>query len=109
MQYLSEAIGNIVKNCIEHTPEGGSISVTAQDNVLYTGITITDSGDGIAPDELPHIFERFYRASEFAKSGYGIGLAFAQRVIAEQNGSLQVRSAIPHGAQFEIRIYKTTV
>lgn len=109
IDYLSEAIGNIVKNCIEHTPENGEISVTAEDNAIYTGITVTDSGEGIAPEELPHIFERFYRSTEFAKKGYGIGLAFAQRVIAEQNGSLQIRSAVPHGAQFEIKVYKTTV
>lgn len=109
MQFCTEALGNILKNCMEHTPENGMISIRAQENTIYTGLLITDSGNGIAKEDLPHIFERFYRSSEFAKNGYGIGLAFAQKVIAAQNGSLQVRNASPHGAEFDLRIYKTMV
>ena len=108
-QYCTEALTNLLKNCMEHTPEGGSISIKASENSIYTEILVTDSGNGIAEQDLPHIFERFYRASEFARNGYGIGLSFARNVIAAQNGSLQVRNAVPHGAQFEIRFYKTTV
>jgi signal transduction histidine kinase len=108
-QYLCEALGNVFKNCIEHTPEGGSICVAAEDNPLFTGLTVTDSGEGISNEDLPHIFERFYRSSEFARNGYGIGLAFAQRVVAMHNGCIQARSALPHGAAFEMRFYKTTV
>lgn len=109
MQYCTEALGNLLKNCMEHTPQDGSISIKASENTIYTEILVTDSGNGIAEKDLPHIFERFYRSSEFAKNGYGIGLAFARNVIAAQNGSLQVRNAVPHGAQFEMRFYKTTV
>lgn len=105
-QYFTEAVVNILKNCMEHTPEGGDIRISAAENALYTGIIITDSGTGIPEQELPHIFERFYRGSEFGKNGYGIGLAFARKVIVLQNGSLQVRNSPPLGAQFEIRIYK---
>lgn len=104
-QYCTEAVVNILKNCIEHTPEGGTIKISAAENGIYTGITVTDSGQGIPEQELPHIFERFYRGSEFNKNGYGIGLAFAQKIIALQNGSLQVRNAPPLGAEFEIRMY----
>ena len=107
--YCTEALGNLLKNCMEHTPEGGRISVEAAENPLYTGILITDTGAGISEADLPHIFERFYRSSDFAKKGYGIGLAFARRVITEQSGSIQVRNASPHGAQFDIRFYKTVV
>lgn len=108
-QYCTEALSNLLKNCMEHTPQGGSISIKAAENSIYTEILVTDSGNGIAEQDLPHIFERFYRSSEFARNGYGIGLSFARNVIAAQNGSLQVRNAVPHGAQFELRFYKTTV
>lgn len=103
-QYCAEAISNILKNCMEHTPEGGEIKISAAENALYTGIVITDSGDGIPEQELPRVFERFHRG-EFNKLGYGIGLAFARKIIALQNGSLTVRNAPPLGAEFEIRVY----
>lgn len=102
--YCAEAISNILKNCMEHTPEGGEIRISAAANALYTEIIITDSGDGIPEEELPRVFERFHRG-EFNKSGYGIGLAFARKIIALQNGSLTVRNAPPLGAEFEIRVY----
>ncbi|MCH5203751.1 MAG: HAMP domain-containing histidine kinase [Oscillospiraceae bacterium] len=109
IQYLTEAVVNILKNCMEHTPDGGVITVSVAENGLYTEITVTDSGSGIPEQELLHIFERFYRGSEFSKNGYGIGLSFAQKIISSQNGSIQVRNAKPHGAEFEIRMYKTVV
>ncbi len=109
MQYCTEALSNILKNCMEHTPENGSITIQSSENGIYTGILITDSGKGISEEVLPHIFERFYRSSDFAQSGYGIGLAFAKKTVAAQDGSLQVRNAKPHGAQFDMRFYKTVV
>lgn len=105
-QYCTEAVVNILKNCMEHTPEGGTIKIFAAENGIYTGITVIDSGSGIPEQELPHVFERFYRGSEFNKNGYGIGLAFARKIIALQNGSLQVRNAPPLGAEFEIRMFR---
>ena len=107
-QYCTEAVVNILKNCMEHTPEDGTIKISAAENAVYTGITVTDSGSGIPEQELPRIFERFYRGSEFGKNGYGIGLAFARKVISLQNGSLQVRNAPPLGAEFEIRVYHSS-
>lgn len=109
LHFTAEALTNLLKNSAEHTPEGGSIVVRAEENGLYTGITIQDSGGGIPEKELPHIFERFYRSSEYTKSGFGIGLAFAQKVIAGQEGSLRAENIAPHGARFDIRFYKTTI
>ena len=108
-QYCIEAISNLLKNCMEHTPKNGTITISAAENPIFTELIITDTGNGIADEDLPHIFERFYRGSEFGKNGYGIGLAFARKVIMAQNGTLQVKNAHPHGAQFEIRFYKTVV
>lgn len=105
-KWTREAVGNILKNCMEHTPENGIIRVRAEENPLYTEIIISDSGNGIAPDDLPHIFQRFYRTSD--TEGYGIGLALAQRIVKSQNGIIEARNG-ETGAEFTVRIYKTTV
>ena len=104
--YCTEALGNLLKNCMEHTPQGGSIRICSEQTALYASVTVTDTGTGISQESLPHLFERFYRGSEFSKSGYGIGLAFAKRVISAQGGSLQARNAVPSGAEFEIRFFR---
>ena len=109
LAYCTEALENILKNCMEHTPEGGKITVRASENNIYTRIVIADSGSGIDEKDLPHIFERFYRSEHFTKSGYGIGLAFAHRIIVSQNGAVQVRNVHSGGAEFDIRFYKAVV
>lgn len=105
-EYCTEALINILKNCMEHTPEGGTITVRAYSNPLYKCITVTDTGNGFTPETLPHIFERFYHDNR--KSGFGIGLAFARSVITSQNGSLQARNSSQGGAEFEWRIFSDT-
>lgn len=109
LHYTSEAIVNLLKNAIEHTPEGGTVTVTARGSHIATGITITDTGKGIPETELPHIFERFYRSSEYTKNGFGIGLALAKKVISAQDGSLRASNQKTHGAVFDIHFYKTTI
>lgn len=109
LHYTSEAIVNLLKNAIEHTPEGGTVTVTAKGSNISTEITITDTGEGIPEAELPHIFERFYRSSEYTKNGFGIGLAFAKRVISAQDGSLRASNVKPNGAEFTIRFYHTAI
>ena len=106
MPYCTEAVTNILKNCMEHTPENGIIQIRAFQNAIYTGLVITDSGAGIPEEDLPHLFERFYRGKEFSRNGFGLGLAFAQKIIVSQNGSLRASNAVPHGAEFEFRIYQ---
>lgn len=109
-QRSCEALINLLKNCIEHTPEGGSIRIAASQSPVMTEITVTDSGPGISDEDLPHIFERFYRSADAAPgSGYGIGLAYAQRVFAMQQGALEASNVQPHGACFRIRIYPSSV
>jgi len=105
-----EAIGNIVKNCMEHTPDGGKICVKGEKNPLYTEIIITDSGNGISDEDMPHIFERFYKGKDSEdKGGFGIGLALARMIVIGQNGTLKAENAPDGGAMFTIRFYESTI
>ncbi len=104
--WTAEAIGNILKNSIEHVSPGGTVTVTAAENPLYSEIVITDTGGGIAPADLPHLFERFYRGTRSA--GYGIGLSLAHTVIVRQGGTIKAEN-VPGGARFTIHFYKTAV
>lgn len=106
--YFTEALMNILKNCMEHTPEGGKIKIFSKENPIFTQIVVTDNGEGIDEEELPHIFERFYRSGHSSGSGYGIGLAFARKIAISQNGSLQAANSPGGGALFDMRIYGGT-
>lgn len=109
VSWMCEAIGNIVKNCMEHTPEGGRIEINASENVLYTEITISDNGSGIAKEDLPHIFERFYKGKDSDDKSFGIGLALARMIIVGQKGTIKAENGKTKGAVFSIRMYKGTV
>ncbi len=107
--WTAEAISNILKNCMEHTPQGGTITIDAMENPLFTEIRVQDTGSGIAPEDLPHIFERFYRGNHADENSYGIGLSLARRIITEQNGTIKAENAVTGGAVFTIRFYKSTI
>ncbi len=109
ISWTCEAITNIVKNCMEHTPDGGTVSITASENALYSEIVITDNGSGIAKEDLSHIFERFYKGANSDKNSFGIGLALARMIITVQNGTVKAENKVPNGAKFTIRFYKGTV
>ncbi|WFA08884.1 HAMP domain-containing sensor histidine kinase [Tissierella sp. Yu-01] len=104
-----EAIINIVKNCIEHTNKGGYITISFEENPLYTEIKISDNGIGINKEDLPYIFKRFYRGKNAGNDSVGIGLAMAKSIIESQNGDLTVKSRKNEGTQFSIKFYKQTV
>ena len=104
-----EAIQNIVKNCIEHMDAGGSLSVSAEDTSIFGRIVITDTGCGIAPEDIPHIFERFYKGRNAGKDSVGIGLALTKTIIEAQRGEISVSSTEGVGTTFEIKLYKTIV
>lgn len=110
MAWMTEAVGNILKNCMEHTPKGGKICVFCEENPLYTLIRIEDTGDGIAKEDLPHVFERFYRGKNADSQSVGIGLALSRKIITAQNGTIKAMNRKEgHGAVFEIRCYKSVV
>lgn len=109
LSWTCEAIGNIVKNCMEHTPEGGGIEIDAAENALYSEIIIKDNGTGISPEDLPHIFERFYKGKDSDGKSFGIGLALSRMIITGQGGTVKAENRKPAGAMFTIRFYKGTV
>lgn len=109
ISWSCEAISNIVKNCIEHTPNGGTISVTAEENPLFSEICVCDNGSGISADDLPHIFERFYKGKDSDDNSFGIGLNLARMIITNQNGTVKAYNLPSGGAKFVVRFYKEIV
>ena len=107
--WTTEALINILKNCMEHTPCGGRLQVTWEGNPIYTQIRIADTGEGIPKEDLPHIFTRFYRGRNAHEDSVGIGLAMAKSIILQQNGDITADSYPGRGTTFSIRFYKTVV
>lgn len=104
---FKEAMINIIKNCIEHMPDGGKLSVRISDDPVYTDIVIRDTGTGIAPESQPHLFERFYRGKEYNPDSIGIGLSFVKDVLAAHNNSTISADNHPDGgAVFTICLKK---
>ncbi len=101
--WTAEALSNILKNCMEHTPAGGEIRISASTNALFTEIRVLDSGPGLDKADLPHIFERFYRGKNAAKDSVGIGLAMAKAILEAQGGGLDARNSSEGGAEFILR------
>lgn len=104
-QWTEEALLNILKNCVEHTPDGGRIRVSFGRNPIYVELRMEDGGSGFAAKDLPHIFERFYRGEGAAKDNAGIGLALAKAVLEEQNGYLYAENSADGHACFRIKWY----
>lgn len=107
--WTAEALGNVLKNCVEHTPAGGTLTVAARQTPIFTEITVTDSGPGIDPADLPRLFERFYRGKDAGEHSIGIGLALARQIVAAQNGVIQAANNPGGGARFTLRFYVGTV
>ena len=121
--WTAEALENILKNCMEHTPAGGTVTVEAHEDALACRIRVTDTGPGIADADLPHVFERFYRGgrgadeaqgSKVNPSGVGIGLSLAQGLITAQDGTIAASNARDAsgaiiGARFDIAFFKAIV
>ena len=108
-QWTAEALGNLLKNCMEHAGEGGVIRVQAEENPLFTGITVQDSGKGFAKEDIPRLFERYYKGQSAGKDSIGIGLALARSIVTAQNGTIAAANAPEGGAVFTIRFYKSIV
>ncbi len=119
--WSGEAISNLLKNCLEHTPMGGTVRLRCWEDAVACRIRVEDSGPGISEQDLPHIFERFYRGEEDASgpseanpTGVGIGLSLARALVEAQDGSLTAGNAEGPpdglgGACFDIAFYKLVV
>lgn len=109
VRWTVEAVENILKNCMEHTPRGGTVSVAGEYNAVYSMITIRDTGYGIAKEDLPNIFKRFYKGKDSSSGSVGIGLALARMIINGQGGRIKAYNGSDGGAVFEIKFYKSVV
>ena len=109
LQWSAEALTNVVKNSVDHTPAGGKIEIAYAANALYTEITVSDDGEGIARADLPNIFNRFYRGANAGENSLGIGLALAKAIFSAQGGDITVRSERGMGTRFEIRFFRGVV
>lgn len=105
-KWTAEAVENIIKNCMEHTKEGGTVTISARENALYSELIIEDNGEGIAKEDLSHLFERFYKGKNSSEENAGIGLALANAIITKQKGTLKAENRREGGARFTIRFYK---
>ena len=105
-KWQQEAITNIIKNCIEHNANNGTIYINYEENSLFTKITIRDEGEGISKEDLKHIFERFYKGKNSSENSVGIGLALAKNIIQKNNGMINCKSELDKGTEFFIKYMK---
>lgn len=105
LEWTMEAVINLFKNCMEHTPKGGCVHCSYEQNPLYTQIRIWDTGTGFSKKDLSHLFERFYRGENARGNGIGIGLSLSKAIIESQNGTISAENLPEGGACFEIRLY----
>ena len=104
---LRQALGNLVSNAVTHTPAGGSVEVAVDRSDGTVVLTVTDTGPGIAPEHLPHVFDRFYRADPSRSrttGGSGLGLAITKHLVEAHDGRIDAASTVGEGSVFTIRL-----
>ena len=100
-----EAVTNVLKNCVEHSNANSGINIYCEKNKIYSQIKIQDFGAGIDEEDLPHIFERFYKGKNASNNSIGIGLALAKSIIEKNDGYIEVDSQINKGTTFRIKYF----
>jgi signal transduction histidine kinase len=103
---ILRVISNLLDNAAKNTPSGGSVSLTAFKQNNEVTITVSDTGAGIPPEHLPHIFERFYKVPGLTRSnnGYGLGLAISKSIVESTGGRIFVQSEPGKGSTFTIKL-----
>lgn len=109
MAWTAEAVGNILKNCMEHTPCGGVIRVQSRQTGLFVELRIRDTGSGFDKADLPHLFERFYCGHNAGENSFGIGLALSRMILHQQDATIAAANGPEGGAEFVIRFYHGAV
>jgi len=102
--YFEALVQNLVGNAVKFTPAGGAVRVAIERNCRDAVLTVADTGPGIAPEHLPHVFERFYRAGEDGAPGAGLGLAIVEWIAREHGGRVEAKSEVGRGAVLEVRL-----
>jgi signal transduction histidine kinase len=105
---MAQVLGNLVTNALRHTPAGGRIDLSAQVQSAHVVLTVADTGEGIPPDMLPHIFDRFYRgdpARSQPDGESGLGLAIAKSIVEAHGGTIAATSTPGHGTTFTITLH----
>ncbi|HHX52463.1 MAG TPA: HAMP domain-containing histidine kinase [Erysipelothrix sp.] len=105
VDWMVEALGNLVKNAIEYSQKDEPLSIVSEINPLYWKITIEDSGKGMSQDDIDHLFERFYRGKNSSTDSVGIGLSLTERIIVQQQGKISVESKEGEFTRFKIEFY----
>ncbi|MDR0596736.1 MAG: HAMP domain-containing histidine kinase [Clostridiales Family XIII bacterium] len=104
--WTAEALGNILKNAGEHSPEGSAIRVASGENPICQWISVTDSGEGIAAADMPHLFKRFFRSANATEGSVGIGLAMSLAIMRRQGGDIEAKNERGGGASFTLKFYR---
>jgi len=103
--YLTQLFLILLDNAVKYTPAGGTVTMQATAHAATVAVTVTDTGIGIAAADVPHVFERFYRAANArSRGGIGLGLAIARRVVEQHDGRIVVESAPGHGSRFTVSL-----
>jgi len=108
---ISQVLDNLMDNAIRHTPQGGQISIRTQLSAEGVQLSVQDSGAGIAAEDLPHVFSRFYRADKSRHrhdGGSGLGLAIARSIVEQHNGRIWVESILGNGTTFHFTLPQVT-
>ncbi|MEE8354098.1 MAG: ATP-binding protein [Dehalococcoidales bacterium] len=104
---ISQVLRNLLENAVTHTPEGGSVSVAAREVNGRVEVSVSDTGEGIPPEDLPNIFERFYRVDRSrtrATGGSGLGLTIARRLVEAHGGRIEAQSELGRGSCFTFTV-----
>ena len=101
---IGRVLINLLSNAIRHTPAGGSVQIEALEQQEQVLVRVSDSGEGIAPDFLPRIFERFMQVPGATRGGAGLGLSIAQAIVKSHGSEIRVQSALGHGSTFEFAL-----
>lgn len=106
-KWTAEAVYNILDNAYKYSPEGSTVTIGLEEYNLFTRIRIADQGPGITTDEVPRLFDRFYRSPRFKdREGVGIGLSLAREIIRKEGGYIKVSSVPGSGAEFSVYLRK---
>ena len=95
---------NLIGNALKFTPEGGEVRVSAERNGAEILFAVSDNGPGIPPDQLTHVFDRFWQARSTDRSGAGLGLAIAKGIVEAHGGRIWAESELEHGSRFSFTL-----